>query len=114
MTFRTLQLNEVLGDRIITLNLEHHFRDELFRMLDVPGLKNANINLILFFNAAISQVGEETNNILPVEVKQFPHPFYEIGFGIGQGIIPLQLEFAWKLNYKDGNNFRVSLNALLF
>lgn len=114
MTFRTLQLNEVLGDRVITLNLEHHFRDELFRMLNVPGLKNANINLILFINAAISQVGEDTNNLLPVEIKQFPHPFYEIGFGIGQGIIPLQLEFAWKLNYKDGNNFRVSLNALLF
>ncbi|UCH65031.1 MAG: carboxypeptidase-like regulatory domain-containing protein [Ignavibacterium sp.] len=113
-TFRTLQINEVLGEKVITLNLEHQFRDELFRMLNIPGLKNWEVTLNLFLNIALSQVEEELEAKYPVPIKQFPHPFYEIGFGLGQGIIPMQLEFAWKLNYRDGNNFRVSLNAFVF
>ena len=113
-TFRTLDVNEVLGEKVITLNVEHQFRDELFRMLNIPGLKNWEITLNLFFNIALSEIEEELEAIYPVPIKQFPHPFYEIGFGLGQGIIPMQLEFAWKLNYRDGNNFRVSLNAFVF
>ena len=113
-TFRTLDINEVLGEKVLTLNLEHQFRDELFRMLNILGLKNWEITLNLFFNIAVSEVKEEQEAAYPVPIKQFSHPFYEIGFGLGQGIIPMQLEFAWKLNYRDGNNFRVSLNAFVF
>jgi len=113
-TFRTLKVNEILGENVVTLNLEHQFRDELFRMLNIPGLKNWEVTLNLFLNIAISNVEDQTEVILPTRVKEFPHPFYEIGFGLGQGIIPFQLEFAWKLNYRDGNNFRVSLNAFVF
>jgi hypothetical protein len=113
-TFRTLQINEVLGEKVVTLNLEHQFRDELFRMLNIPGLKNWEVTLNLFLNIALSQVEEELEAKYPVPIKQFPHPFYEIGFGLGQGIIPMQLEFAWKLNYRGTNNFRVSLNTFVF
>lgn len=113
-TFRTLQVNEILGENVVTLNLEHQFRDELFRMFSIPGLKNWEVTLNLFLNMAISTVEEKTEALLPVPVIEFPHPFYEIGFGLGQGIIPFQLEFAWKLNYRDVNNFRVSLNAFVF
>jgi hypothetical protein len=113
-TFRTLQVNEILGENVITLNLEHQFRDELFRMLNIPGLKNWEVTLNLFLNMALSTVEDKTKAILPTTVKEFPHPFYEIGFGLGQGIIPFQLEFAWKLNYREGNNFRVSFNAFVF
>jgi len=113
-SFRTLQVNEILGENVITLNLEHQFRDEIFKMLNVPGLKNWEITFNLFLNMAISTVEEKTEAILPASVKEFPHPFYEIGFGLGQGIIPFQLEFAWKLNYRDENNFRVSFNAFVF
>jgi hypothetical protein len=113
-TFRTLKVNEILGENVVTLNLEHQFRDELFRMLNIPGLKNWEVTLNLFLNMALSTVEAKTEAILPTAVKEFPHPFYEIGFGLGQGIIPFQLEFAWKLNYRDGNNFRVSLNAFVF
>ncbi|MCH7773389.1 MAG: carboxypeptidase-like regulatory domain-containing protein [Bacteroidetes bacterium] len=113
-TFRTLTVNEILGENVVTLNLEHQFRDELFKMLNIPGLKNWEITLNLFLNIALSNVEEKTEAILPITVKEFPHPFYEIGFGLGQGIIPFQLEFAWKLNYRDGNNFRVSFNAFVF
>lgn len=112
-TFRTLNINEVVGDKIVTLNFTHDFRDEIFRLLNIPWIKNQEILLSLIFNAAYSDVTPETSSILTNPVKSFKHPFYEIGFGIGQGIIPFKLEFMWKLNHRDGNNFRVGLNMPL-
>ena len=112
-TFRTLNVNEIIGDRILMLNLTHDFRDELFRMLNIPRVKNWEIMLSLIFNAAISDVTSGTSSILTNPVKSFKHPFYEIGFGVGQGVLPFDLEFMWKLNYRDGNNFRVGLNMPL-
>jgi hypothetical protein len=113
-TFRTLRINEVFGERVVTLNLEHEFRSELFRLLNIPLLKDWEITLNTFFNAAVSEIGNKSAALLPAEVRTFSHPFYEIGFGIGQGIIPFQLEFAWKLNYRGSNNFVVSINTFAF
>lgn len=112
-TFRTLNVNEIIGDRILTLNLTHDFRDELFRMLNIPGIKNWEIMFSLIFNSAIADVTEKTETILTNPVKSLKHPFYELGFGIGQGLLPFKIEFMWKLNYRDGNNFRVGLNMPL-
>jgi hypothetical protein len=109
-TFRTLRVNEIVGDKIITLNLTHDFRDELFRAMNIPGLINWEIMLSLMFNAALADITTETAAILTNPVKSLKHPFYEIGFGLGQGLLPFKLEFMWKLNYRDGNNFRVGLN----
>ena len=112
-TFRTLNVNEIIGDRILTLNFTHDFRDELFRMLNIPVIKNWEIMLSLIFNSAIADVTTKTESILTNPVKSLKHPFYELGFGIGQGILPFKIEFMWKLNYRDGNNFRVGLNMPL-
>lgn len=112
-TFRTLKVNEIIGDRILTLNFTHDFRDELFRFANIPGFKNWEIMLSLIFNAAITDVTNETSNILTNPVKTIKHPFYELGFGVGQGLLPFDLEFMWKLNYRDENNFRVGLNMPL-
>ncbi len=109
-TFRTLNVNEIVGDKIITLNLTHDFRDELFRAMNIPGLKNWEIMFSLIFNAALADITAETAAILTNPVKSLKHPFYEIGFGLGQGLLPFKLELMWKLNYIDGNNFRVGLN----
>lgn len=109
-TFRTLKVNEIIGDRILTFNFTHDFRDELFRFANIPGFKNWEIMLSLIFNAAITDVTNETSNILTNPVKIFKHPFYELGFGVGQGLLPFDLEFMWKLNYRNGNNFRIGLN----
>lgn len=112
-TFRTLKVNEIVGDKIITLNLTQDFRDEIFRILNVPGLKSWEIMLSLIFNAAIAEITPETSAILTNPVKSFKHPFYEIGFGIGKGLLPFKIEFMWKLNYRDGNYFRFGLNMPL-
>ena len=113
-TFRTLNVNEILGSRVVTLNLEHNFRDEIFKWLGIPGLKNWEIQLNTFLNAAYSTLGNETKNNLPIPVKEFKHPFYEIGFGLSHVLFPIELEFAWKLNYRNGNNFRIGLNTFVF
>ncbi|MHB1686367.1 MAG: DUF5686 and carboxypeptidase-like regulatory domain-containing protein [Ignavibacteriaceae bacterium] len=113
-TFRTLNINEILGDRILTVKLEENFSDELFKLLRVPGLKNWDIQLKAFLNAAYSDIGNESKSILIAPVKSFTHPFYEIGFGISHALFPFELDFAWKLNYKDGNDFRVGINTFIF
>lgn len=113
-SFRTLRINEVFGEKVLTFNLEHDFRSELFRLLNIPLMKEWEFTFKAFFNTAISEIGNSSALLLPAEVKTFPHPFYEIGFSIGQGIIPFQLEFAWKLNYRGSNNFVISINTFAF
>lgn len=112
-TFRTLKVDEIVGDKIITLNFTHDFRDEIFRAMNIPGLKNWEIMFSLIFNAALADITSETTAILTNPVKTLKHPFYEIGFGLGQGLLPFKLELMWKLNYRDGNNFRIGLNLPL-
>ncbi|HEY6906759.1 MAG TPA: hypothetical protein VI230_04785, partial [Ignavibacteriaceae bacterium] len=109
LSFRTLQLNEIFGSSVVTLNLEHNFGDLIFRALRVPGLMDWDIQLNTFFNAAYTEIGQETSAILPVDVKAFKHPFYELGFGLSQVLLPLEIEFAWRLNYRGENNFRVGI-----
>ncbi|WP_041294206.1 DUF5686 and carboxypeptidase-like regulatory domain-containing protein [Ignavibacterium album] len=114
LTFRTLELNQILGDRVLTLNAEYNFRDELFRLLNIPVIKKLEILLTVFFNAAYGDIGSKSKEILTNPVQTFKHPFYEIGFSIGQGLLPLSVDFGWKLNYRNGNNFRISLSSVLF
>lgn len=114
LTFRTLELNQILGDRVVTLNAEYNFRDELFRLMNVPIIKRLEILLTVFFNAAYGDISSKSKEILVNPIQIFKHPFYEIGFSIGQGLIPLSIEFGWKLNYRNGNNFKISLSSFLF
>jgi len=114
LTFRTLNLNQILGDKVITLNAEYNFRDELFRFLNIPVIKKLELLFTVFFNSAYGEISSESEKILVNPIQTFKHPFYEIGFGIGQGLLPLSVEFGWKLNYRDGNNFRIGLRSILF
>jgi Family of unknown function (DUF5686)/CarboxypepD_reg-like domain len=113
-TFRTLEYNEVTGDRVVTLNLDYNFRSELFRLLHIPGLEDWDIQLNTFFNAAYSEVSPDAASILPNAVNTFKSPFYEIGFGLAHALIPLKVEFGWKLNHRGENNFRVGFNMFMF
>ncbi len=113
-SFRTLNYNEMLGDRIAAIMIEHFFGSELFRWLQIPGLKDWDIILDSFFNIAYTDISDKSRSILNYPQQVFKNPFYEIGFGIGHALLPLTLEFAWKLNHKDGNNFRVSINSFIF
>src|SRR5690554_1227107 len=112
-SFRTLGYNEVVGDRIATISMEHFFGNELFRWMGIPGLKEWDILLNIFFNAAYTDISDVSRSILVVDQKVFKNPFYEAGFGLGHALIPLTLEFAWKLNHRGRNNFRFGINSFI-
>ncbi|MBN1637991.1 MAG: hypothetical protein JW866_03430, partial [Ignavibacteriales bacterium] len=115
-TFRTLSLYEIFGDRVLSLNLEYNLFDEFFRFLKFPLLKDLQLYLCLHFNAAYLDISDKSKNILTVPYKTFTQPFYEIGFSIGKivWLLPLSVEFTWKLNHRDGNNFMIGLGMFEF
>ena len=112
-SFRTLRYNEIFGDRIATVMIEHNWGNELFRWLGVPGLKDWDIILNSFFNAAYTNISDESRLIIIYPQDVFKNPFFEAGFGVGHALLPLTLEFAWKLNHRDGNNFRIGINSFI-
>lgn len=113
-SFRTLRLNEILGDKIITLNLEYNWQDEIFRFLKIPFLRDMDLRLKTFFNAAYSDIGSGSKSILNFKIETFKKPFYEAGFGLGHILIPFEVEFAWKLNHRGKNNFSFGISSILF
>lgn len=113
-TFRTLNLNQVVGEKALTINLEQNWYDEIFKTLNIPFLNTLQLQLNTFINMAIVETGENTSSIVPNRINSFPHPFYEAGFGIAHPLIPLKIEFAWKLNYRGENNFRVGISSFIF
>ena len=112
-SFRTLGLNEVIGDRVITFHLVHNFRDEIFRMIGISFLKSLNLQVNYFFNAALSDVSPDGRKNLLFPYKAFKTPFYENGFSIGHQLFPIAVEFSWKINYRGERNFVIGLNSAL-
>lgn len=112
-SFRTLDISEIYGTDVATVNIQYHLRNELFRYVGLDFLSKMEIQLIYFLNAALLTTNQETKDKLGYSPKEYISPFYEMGFGIGHVLIPLQVEFAWKLNYLGKNDFRLGLNTLL-
>ena len=113
-TFRTLNVNEILGDRVVTIYIEHNFNDELFRLIPISFVQDMDLQLSGFLNIAYSDIGEKTKSISPYPLTTFKHPFYEVGFELGQALLPLKLDFAWRLNYRGENNFRIGINTFFY
>lgn len=112
-TFRTLGTNEIFGDRVIYINLEHDFRDELFRALSLSFLTKFDLQLNTFANAGWSNIKSNLGNYNLYSEQNLKKPLLELGFGLRKGFIPLELEFAWKLTNRVGKTFRISINTLI-
>lgn len=111
-TFRTLGIGEVFGDQAAVLNINHSLNDELFRVLNLPVLKELELTLDVYANAAWVNVSEKSRELIPHEPKLFLSPFIETGFGIGQLLLPFKVEFTWKLNYRGERNFVIGINTI--
>ena len=115
-TFRTVKIFNYLGDRVFTIASQYQFNDELFKMLRIPLLKDARMRLDAHFNIAWLSISEESKNInvnsFNNQHLEFIEPLYEIGFGIGHQIIPLKLEFTWRLNHTNENSFVIGINSV--
>ncbi len=112
-TFRTLSTYEAFGDRIIYFNLEHDFRDELFRALNLDFLTKLDLQVNTFLNGGWSSLRSNLLDKNFYSIPSFKKPLFEIGFGLQKGFIPLQIEFAWKITNRVGKTFRISLNSLI-
>ncbi len=112
-SFRTLRIGEYFGDEVITLNLEHNFNDELFRLLNIPVVEDMQLLLGVHLNAAYLKISNDSKRILPVGYDEFKNPFYELGFSLGQTLLPVSFEFTWKLNHRGNNNFVFGINTFL-
>ncbi len=107
-SFRTLEFNEITGDKVITLNLYYFLGNELFNLLNIPILKDSPFQLSTHFNAAFSDISSRSASILPRAVSTLKNPFYEVGFGLSHALLPVRIEFTWRLNHRnEDNNFRI-------
>ena len=113
-TFRTIGINEYFGDRVTTLYIEHQFGDELFRLSRIPVLEDLELQLTGFYNIGWLDISDKSKMILPLSYKTLIKPLMEAGFSIGHVLFPMRLEFAWRLNYTEKNNFVISLNTFIF
>jgi hypothetical protein len=110
-TFRTLEVGEIYGDRSLRLSCEKRFRDELFKALNLPFFADYDLTFDINFAMALNNVSEKSRKISPHEFKVFKSPFYEVGFSLGHILIPIKLNFSWKLNYLNDNNFAIGFDA---
>lgn len=113
-SFRTLQFGEVYGDRVATIALQHDFRDDLFRWLSIPGLKDLQLQLGGHFTIGWLDLSSETKEILPTGYIIIQHPYYEAGFSLGHILLPLKFEFTWRLNNPGfGDSFMFGINTFI-
>jgi len=117
-SFRTVNIFSSLGDRVFTITSQYQFNDEIFKMLRIPFIENARLNLDAHFNIAWLSILEESKiaNLASFQnnYPQFIKPLFEIGFGIGHQIIPLKIEFTWRLNHREENSFVIGINSFAF
>lgn len=105
-TFRTLNVNEILGDKVLTVNLEYDMADYFLKYI------KKDLRSSIFVNAAYSTINKNSfySNITAMDMSK---PFFEAGFSVGHALSPFKVEFAWKLNHFGKNNFRVGLSSLI-
>ena len=111
-TFRTLSIGEVYGDRSVSVGLKHDFRDEFFRLLNIPFLEDLQLLFGVHANITWLDISNKSRNILIEQPDNiFKSPFIEAGFSLGQMLFPLKLEFTWKITKRGDNNFVFGINT---
>ncbi len=110
-SFRTLRFGEVFGDKITSVNIQYNLNDELFRLLQIPFLKDSQLNLGVHYNTAWVDVTNKSMMLLTQPAVKFIKPFQEVGFSLFHPLFPMIFEFTWKLNYRGENNFVFGINT---
>ncbi len=114
MSFRTIGVGEIYGDRLTAFFIEHNFNDALFRWMGIPLLKKSQIKLGVHLSAVTINSSQELKNEMNDRVfTEYIHPFYEAGFSLGHPLFPFKLEFTWKLNYRGKDNFTFGINSIV-
>ncbi len=112
-SFRTIRIGEVFGDDATEVFLKHNFGDELFTLAQIPFIKDLQLQFAVHLNMAMTNISDQSKNILMHNSAIFKKPFYELGFSLGHLLIPMSFEFTWKLNYRGKNNFVFGINTIV-
>ena len=115
-TFRTVGITDYVGDRVYTITSQYKFNDEIFKLLRIPFIKDANLRLDAHFNVAWLSISKDSKtlnsksyeNIFP----EFIEPLFEVGFGIGHVLLPMKLEFTWRLNHREAHSLVMAINSV--
>ncbi|VAX27854.1 hypothetical protein MNBD_IGNAVI01-1954 [hydrothermal vent metagenome] len=115
-TFRTVGITNYVGDRVYTITSQYRFNDEIFKMLKIPFIKDARLRLDAHFNVAWLSISDDSKALKKISYKnnfpEFIEPLFEIGFGIGHVLLPMKLEFTWRLNHREENSFVIAINSV--
>ena len=109
LTFRTVGVGNIFGDQALALNLEYNFRKEIYRLLPISFIQYLSLNT--FFNAAWKNISDNSASIMPISFSVLTKPLLETGFSLGYSLLPISLEFAWRLTHIDRSSFRVGFNT---
>ncbi len=109
-SFYTVYEQGFVGDRGLSLYIEHDFRQILFRKSHLPLIKNIPFTLSVHGGAFWT---EFRNRGFADHYKTAPTPYSEIGFGIGNltpflSIFNFQIHFTWQLSHYASNAFTLS------
>lgn len=108
--FRTITSDNFISNKYIALFVEINFNDAIFKLLQIPYLKNSNYDLFVFFNWGYLPNYEL---IQKTEINNLNDKYYELGFGIGNILTFLRFDFTWKLSNQNTNNFNFSISSVL-
>ncbi|MDT8415558.1 MAG: DUF5686 family protein [Flavobacteriaceae bacterium] len=101
-TFGNLDYYEFTTDEYISLHMEHNFNGRLFSR--VPWLRKYNLREILFVRGVYGDLDEDN---IRFNVTDFPlvapneQIYYEYGFGIGNILKLMRIDFSFRGNYLD-------------
>lgn len=111
-TFRTIEAGTAYGEESAALNLTYNLQDELFKVTGLNLLRQWEILMYCYFN--IGYISNSDNNINnEISLYNYKKPLMESGFGLGHRLLPMSLEFTWRLNYLKEKTFQFTINIPL-
>lgn len=102
--FNSLTIDDYTGDKFVTVFLENNFSNIIYKFLGLPYLKDTKFDFLVF--AKYGWINEEPL----IHSSKY---LYETGFGIGNILTFLRLDFCWRLQPYYKSNFKVILSTML-
>lgn len=103
--FNLMNRFEFVTDMYAALHLRHHF--EGYFLNKIPWVRKLKLREIIFANAVIgtmSDANKAANALNDYFYVPFPKPYVEVGFGIENIFKLFEVDFMWRLTYRDKPN----------
>ncbi len=102
--FRTIRTDDYLGDRYYCVFIQNNFKNNIFKLLQLPWLEDSKIDLIAFFNAGwLRTPSQSTGETSHTDI-------WETGLGIRNIINFFRLDFSWG-KIETNPDFNVTLQS---